>query len=261
MELARPRAGGVREVSAAAAIPARGRAPARDGRLSKRNDFCHAAAMRLSATQYIDVISSWCYWAFPAWTELQRRYAGRIDFQWKIALMDTTGLPPTKEATEWYYRRSGMLMRSSFMLTAGWYEGLPEYLAPNCVCEAGKDLGITDDRIWSAISHAGVREGKRFGQWDIAAEIGAKAAGLDKKKLLDRARAPEIEERVRASTAEFHALQVSQRPTFIIDSTIGDRAVFAGFAKVEPMSAAIEAMLEDIVGYQAHAAHFGAPPA
>ena len=49
--------------------------------------------MRLTLTNYLDVISSWCHWAIPAWQELRERYSDRVDFQWKIALMDKTGLP------------------------------------------------------------------------------------------------------------------------------------------------------------------------
>jgi hypothetical protein len=54
---------------------------------------------------------------------------------------------------------------------------------------------------------------------------------------------------------------VTQRPTFVIDTPIGDRAVFSGFAKVAPMAATIDAMLDDLVGYRAHSAHFGEAPA
>ncbi|HEV2097155.1 MAG TPA: DsbA family protein, partial [Chthoniobacterales bacterium] len=174
-------------------------------------------------TNYLEVISSWCFWAEPAWTELQRRYAGRVDFAWKIALMDASGFPRTKEQAEWFYRRSGMMMRSPFMLKAGWFEpNLQECLAPNLVAEAARDLGVTDDRVWLALASATLREGQRTGHWDLAAEIAARAGALDERKLLERARAPEIERRVRATTAEFHALQVTQRPTFVIDSDIGD---------------------------------------
>jgi hypothetical protein len=88
-------------------------------------------------------------------------------------------------------------------------------------------------------------------------EFVAKATGLDQNKLLERAKSPEIEKRVRESTMEFHALQVTQRPTFVIDSPIGDRAVFSGFAKAGPLIATIDAMLDDIAGYEAYAAHFG----
>jgi predicted DsbA family dithiol-disulfide isomerase len=217
--------------------------------------------MRLTVTIYLDVISSWCHWAIPAWQELRRRYSDRVDFRWKIALMDKAALPATREQTEWYYRRSGMLMRSPVMLDASWIEpGRAEYLEPNCVAEAARELGIEDDRAWLALSHAELREGKKIADWKIASEVVAGATGLAEKKLLEQAKAPEIEKRVRESTTEFHAMQVSQRPTFVIDTPIGDRAIFSGFARAEPISATIEAMLDDITGYEAHAAHFGAPP-
>jgi len=129
------------------------------------------------------------------------------------------------------------------------------------VAVAAKDLGINDDRVRLALAYAGLREGKRFGEWDIAAEIGARAADVDAKELLERARSPVVEARVRADTADFHLLHVTQRPTFVLDSEIGDRAVFSGFAKLRPLVAALDAMLDDAEAYTAFAAHFGAPPA
>jgi predicted DsbA family dithiol-disulfide isomerase len=217
--------------------------------------------MKMKVTIYLDVISSWCFWAQPAWEELKKRYAERVDFAWKIALMDASGFPKSIEQAEWFYRRSGMMMRSPFMLKPGWFEpNLQECLAPNLVTEAARDFGITDDRVRMALAHATEREGLPTGQWELAAEIGARAANLDKTKLLERARSPEVEARARASTAEFHALQVTQRPTFVIDSEIGDRAIFSGFAKVGPLAATIDSMLEDLAAYESHAAHFGEPP-
>jgi len=217
--------------------------------------------MRISVTYYLDVISSWCFWAEPAWAELKRRYHDKVEFQWKIALMDKSGLPTSQEQHEWFYRRSGTIMRSPFMLSSEWCDHQQsEYLAPNCVAEAAKDFGITDDRVRLALSYAGLREGKRFAEWEIAAEIGAKAGSVDAKELLERAHSIVVETRVRADTADFHLLQVTQRPTFVLDTEIGDRAVFSGFARVAPLAAALDAMLDDAHAYTAHAAHFGAPP-
>jgi predicted DsbA family dithiol-disulfide isomerase len=218
--------------------------------------------MRITVTYYLDVISSWCFWAEPAWAELKKRYGGRVEFQWKIALLDKTGLPVSRAQEEWFYRRSGTLMRSPFMLRTDWYDQpvRPEYLPPNCVAVAACAWGIADDRVRLALSDATLREGKRVGEWEIAAEVGARAAGLDVNELLERARSPEIEQRLRAETAEFRALQVTQRPTFVFDSEIGDRAVFSGFAKLAPLTAALDAMLDDAQAYISYAAHFGAPP-
>ena len=219
--------------------------------------------MRLTVTYYLDVISSWCFWAEPAWAELKRRYEGKVEFRWKIALLDKTGLPTSREQEEWFYRRSGTIMRSPFLLSSAWYDEpiRTEYLAPNCVAEAAKDFRITDDRVRLALAYAGLREGKQFGEWELAAEIGARAANIDAKELLARARSSVIEKRVRADTADFHLLQVTQRPTFVIDTEIGDRAVFSGFARVGPLAASIDSMLDDAEAYTAFAAHFGAPPA
>src|SRR5438552_17023579 len=142
--------------------------------------------MRILVTYYLDVISSWCFWAEPAWAELKRRYQDKVAFQWKIALLDQKALPVSREQEEWFYRRSGTIMRSPFMLSSAWYEPIkPEYLAPNFVAEAAKDFGITDDRVRLALAYAGLREGKKFAEWVGAAEIGAAAAALDEKELLE----------------------------------------------------------------------------
>ncbi|MDQ2868146.1 MAG: DsbA family protein [Verrucomicrobiota bacterium] len=219
--------------------------------------------MRILITNYLDVVSSWCFWGETSWTKLKERYEGRVEFNWKIALMDAAGLPKSRAQEEWFYQRSGVMNRAPFMLRSDWYEPvLPEYLAPNLVAEAARSLGVTDDRVRVAITNATLREGApRIRQIEIAAEIAAKAGGLDQAKLIEQAKAPATEKAIRASTAEFHALQVSQRPTFVIDCEIGDRAVFSGVVKFEPIAATIESMLEDGVAYATWAAHFGAPPA
>jgi predicted DsbA family dithiol-disulfide isomerase len=218
--------------------------------------------MTITVTDYLDVISSWCFWSEPTWAELKRRYDGRVQFQWKIALMDPSGLPTSREQQQWFYRRSGMMMRSPFMLSTDWYDAtLPEWLAPNCVAEATKDFGFTDDRVRLSLARAALRESRKIGDWKVATEIGAEAAGIEADKLLKRAKSPAIEKRLRATTAEFHALQLTQRPAFVIDTEIGDRAIFSGVVRLEPLAATIESMLDDAAAYVAHKAHFGDPPA
>lgn len=215
----------------------------------------------MKVTYYLEVVSSWCHWAEPTWAELQRRYAGRAEFVWKLSLMDASGLPVSREQCEWFYRRSGPLVRSPYMLNAGWFEPeLKEYLAPNLVAEAAKDFGVTDDRVRLAIAHAALREGRKVGRWELAAEIGARAAGLDGAELLAAAKSPETATRARATTAEFHALQVAQRPTFVIEDVIGDKAVFSGLVALAPLTATLDAMFDDVAGYASHKAHFGGPP-
>ena len=218
--------------------------------------------MNVKIIYYLDFTSSWCYWAEPAWAELKQRYAAKpVEFNWRIALLDGAALPTSTAQSEWFYRRSGSIVRSPFMLNAGWFEaGQKEYLLPNAVAEAAKDFGVTDDHVRLAIATAALREGQKVLQPKISTGVAAKAAGLDAKKLLAKAQSAEIEKRVRAATAEFHALQVTQRPAFLLTNNIGDRAIFSGLAKAAPLAAAIDALLEDAAAYASHAAHFGSSP-
>lgn len=152
-------------------------------------------------------------------------------------------------------------MRSPFMLNTEWYDAsLKEWLPPNATAEAAKDFGITDDRVRLALSYAALREGKKVSDWNVCAELGANAGKLDKTKLLEAARSPAIEKRLRKSTAEFHAMQITQRPTFVVDTEIGDRAIFSGVVRLEPIAETIESMLDDLDFYATHRAHFGGPP-
>lgn len=137
---------------------------------------------------------------------------------------------------------------------------MPEFLAPNCVAEAAKEFGVKDDSVRLALTVAAIRQGKKVADWKVCGEIAAKASSLDAKKLLVRAQSTEVENRVRHSTSAFHALQVTQRPTFILESDIGDRAVFSGFWRLAPLVAAIDSMLADATAYRSYTAHFGDPP-
>ena len=218
--------------------------------------------MNIKITYYLDVTSSWCYWAEPAWAELKRRFAGSpVEFEWRIALLDASGMSKSREQAEWFYRRSGTIVRSPFKLSSAWLDPVqPEFLAPNCVAEAARDFGVKDDTARLALAEAALRQGKRAADWNLCAEVAAKVAALDAETLLAKAQSVEIEMRVRSSTSAFHALQVTQRPAFVLDSDIGDRAVFSGFWRLEPLAAAVDSMLADASAYQSWQAHFGDPP-
>ncbi len=213
----------------------------------------------VTVTYYLEVVSSWCTWAEPAWAELKRRFNGQAEFRWKIAMMDATGMPKSRAQLEWFYRRSGTITRSPFMLNSAWFEdGWGSYPAPNLVAEAARTLGVVDDRVRLAIARAGVREGRRIGQWDVAVAAAAEASGLDATKLLEEARRPGTAARIEASGREFDALAVTQRPTFLFEHRpTGDRSILSGVWTVEPLAAVLEAMLADAVAVAAYAAHHG----
>ena len=218
--------------------------------------------MNIKITYYLDVTSSWCYWAEPAWTQLKKRCANApVEFEWQIALLDASSMSKSREQAEWFYRRSGTIVRSPVMLNSGWLDPYqPEFLAINCVAEAAKDFGAKDDLVRLALMEAAMRKGLKVADWNVCTEVAAEAAALEADILLAKAQSPEVEKRVRTSTAAFHALQVTQRPTFVLDSNIGDRAVFSGFWRLEPLAAAVDSMLADASAYDSYKAHFGDPP-
>jgi predicted DsbA family dithiol-disulfide isomerase len=218
--------------------------------------------MNIKITYYLDLTSSWCYWAEPAWAELKQRYANSpVEFEWQIALLDASGMSKSREQADWYYRRSGTIVQSPFMMNSGWLDPYqPEFLAPNCVAEAAKDFGIKDDVVRLALMEAAMRQGKKVANWNVCADVAAKTATLDAEVLLAKAQSGEIEQRVRSATAAFHATKATVRPTFVLDSDIGDRAVLSGFWRLAPLAAAVDSMLADAAAYESYKAHFGGPP-
>ncbi len=217
----------------------------------------------MKITYYVEVLSSWCHWVEPVWAELKKRYAGRAEFEWKIALMNPGDFPVSQAQCDWFYRRSGgTVMHSPYMLNSGWFEAERQgrYETPNLVAEAAKDFGFTGDEIRLAIAHAALREGVKVGDLATAVKVAAKAGKIDGKKLRAAAESKTVKDRVATSTLEFFSHQINQRPAFILGDAIGDKAVFSGLVRIEPLAATIDAMLADTAAYAAHKTHHGVPP-
>lgn len=219
----------------------------------------------MKVTYYLEIFSSWCTLAEPTWTALKERYAGRVQFEWRIARMNPEDYPVSREQCDWFYRRSGATCtRIPYMMNSGWFEASRKgnYDAAGLVAEAARDFGFEGDEIRLALAHAALREGKRLGDMAVAVDVAVRAAGkkLNAKKLRAAAESAAVAARIEASTKEFFAHQVNQRPTFIITDPIGDKAVFSGLVHLAPLTATIDAMLGDTAAYAAHAAHYGKPP-
>jgi predicted DsbA family dithiol-disulfide isomerase len=217
----------------------------------------------MKVTYYLEVLSSWCHWAEPAWADLKSRYKGKVEFEWRIALMNPGDYPVSRSQCDWFYRRSGgTVMHAPEMLNSGWFEEARKghYEAPNLVAEAAKDFGVTDDSVRLAISDAALVDGRKVGGMAEAVAAASKVSGIAARKLRDRAETAEVLARVKASTAEFHAHKITQRPAFILVDAIGDKAVFSGLARLGAVAATIDCMMADTAAYAAHAAHHGTVP-
>jgi predicted DsbA family dithiol-disulfide isomerase len=216
----------------------------------------------VSVTYYTEVVSSWCFWVEPAWAQLKSRFANKVHFEWKSALMDGVGLPTSRAQCDWFYRRSGTIMRSPVMLNSGWFEpALEKYNIPNYVAEGAKNLGSIGDEVRLAIMRAALVDGAKVGRWEVALEIGARAGGLDPERLRMEAQSEATIQRAHETTREFYSFQVNQRPAFLVQNSIGDRAVFSGLVAIEPLAATIEAMIHDSAAYASYSAHHGSAPA
>ena len=219
----------------------------------------------ITVTYYVEIMSSWCHWAEPAWAELRNRFQGQVDFHWRIALMNPADFPVSATQCDWFYQRSGTVVNSPYRLNSGWFDAslAGHYEAPNWIAEAGRDfLGESDERIRLALARAAVRDGQKVGDIITSAQIASTATGVPAELPLAAAKSDPVHARVAASTAAFFAHQLTQRPSFVIESNIGDKAVFSGTHRSAPIAAAIEDMLTDSGRYVSHAAHHPpVPPA
>lgn len=218
----------------------------------------------MQVTYYLEVTSSWCFWAEPVWAELKRRYAGRVAFDWKIAKMKPADFPSSHRQYDWFLRRSAAITGADFVPSSVYYD-VPTaggYPAASAVAEGARSLGLTGDEVRCALSAAAYRDGRKIGRIDVAIDIAVAASSgrLDPLRLRERALSADIAARLDATSAEFRALRVTQRPTFVLENSIGDKAVFSGVVRAEPLFATVDAMLADVAAYAAYRESFGAPP-
>ena len=204
-------------------------------------------------TYYLDVMSSWCFYCEPNLDRLRKHCGDRLAYEWRIAMV-TEGGPKgwTHDQMEWFYKRSGSI--SGVHLNGAWNQGPHNTLQPNLAAEAARELGCTDDRVRRALAKAALIDGIPIYHKSEAVSVAAEAGGLDDERLFKTMDDPKIEARIRATSAEFTAYQIDQRPGFVVQSDIGDKVIFSGIWRLEPLQATVEAMLADGEKYAAFAA-------
>lgn len=202
---------------------------------------------------YLDVMSSWCFYAEPHLARLLDKYGSRVSYDWRIALI-TENMPGgnTLEQVEWYYKRSGSI--SGTQLNSGWRQGSHTTLDANLAAEAARDLGFTDDRVRLALARAALREGVPIYHKTVAADVASAVTGVEPERILTLMDDVTLHERIQRSGEEFAALGIDQRPAFVLRSVIGDTAIFSGIWTFEPLDATIAAMLSDGEKYEKFAA-------
>ena len=127
--------------------------------------------------------------------------------------MDKVGLPNSREQHDWFYRRSGMMMRSPFMLNSlGAITPRRNFWRRIAMAEAGKDLGVNDDRVRLAIAEAALREGKRIGDGMSPRKLRRKRAAWRERNCSSAPNPPRWKSACARPQREFHALKSRSAP-------------------------------------------------
>lgn len=193
---------------------------------------------------YLDVLSSWSHIADRALTVLEEKYAGDVEFEWRIAqLFDFGPLPYSRDALQWYYGRTARV--TGIELNAAWFDS-PDATTvyANQAAEAVRLLGVAGSHVRRGLTHAALADGKFVGRREVALEVASQLSGLSTERLSQAMESPEVCDRIAATTGEFAALPCSQLPAFVIRNDIGDTAIFSGLYTLDSLDAAIAEMLE-----------------
>jgi predicted DsbA family dithiol-disulfide isomerase len=209
---------------------------------------------------YLDVMSSWCFYAEPALERLRKKYGARLTYDWRIALV-TENMPGgnTREQYEWFYKRSGSI--SGIHLNPDWNQGPHTTLDANLAAEAARELGFADDRVRLALARAALVEGLPIYHKAVAADVAAAVTGIEAGRILTLMNGPTLKERIKQTGEEFASFHIDQRPGYVLRSSIGDTAIFSGIWTFEPLDATIGAMLRDVDEYTKFAANNPPAPA
>ena len=199
---------------------------------------------------YLDVLSSWCWYAEPAVARLRQTFGTDLNYEWRISwINDGAPLHYTRELLAWYYRRSGSI--SGTALNAAHLESTADSTRwPNLAAQAARELSCTGDEVRRALSRAAMIEGKHIESRELAIAVACEAGRLDPAALGAAMDDPATENRLHEWFAEFTALGATQRPTFTLRNDIGDAYMLSGNFRFEPLEACVRAMLEDEAGYR-----------
>jgi hypothetical protein len=197
----------------------------------------------------------WCALGDEVMVELNRRYGHRATFTWKIALIN--GGKPMDAGPEqelWFYDRCEFVTGRRF--NHRWLERKGQSTRlPNTVIAASWKFGKGKD-VHHALKIAAIERGEPILQREVALKLGAQAADINEQVLATAIDDPDLAASLRQSLADFESYRIDQRPAFVLQSAIGDVAVFSGVYRQEPLIAALDAMLQDEERYQQHASTF-----
>jgi predicted DsbA family dithiol-disulfide isomerase len=207
----------------------------------------------MEITYFFDVCSCWCALADDTLAIVRGRYGDRISVRWKVALINN-GRPMDAGLDQelWYYDRCEAATGHRF--NHRWIEGPGQTTyVPNALIRATQKLGKGAE-VHRALKSAGLERGETILRRETAISIARAASGLERSTLENALDDPAIAAEISASTAEFESYRIDQRPAFVLRSSIGDMAILSGLYRLEPLAAALHAMIRDEDSYDRFAA-------
>src|ERR1700737_5595954 len=126
-------------------------------------------------TYYLDVFSSWCYYAEPVLDRLRRAYGSDLAYEWRIAWLNHGGAwNYTPAQLQWYYRRSGSI--SGIRLNPAHLQSTAEGSRwGDLAAEAARELGAAGDEVRRALARAALIDGRHEEARDPAMAVAAEA--------------------------------------------------------------------------------------
>lgn len=198
---------------------------------------------------YLDVMSQWCMFADRAVAQLLAKYRDELQVDYRIApVKEGEPLGYNRTALQWMYRRSESI--SGIATVATWIEDEhTSSFAINAACLAAIHLGADVMTVREAIQQAALHEGRLLGRKDEAIAVVATAAGLDATTLRQRSEQPDIAAEMRKNVADLRTHGADLRPTFVMESPIGDRIVLSGTWRFEVLDPCVGSLLADAKAY------------
>ena len=212
---------------------------------------------KIELVYHVDVLSSWCLIAEDALARVRQTHGDAIACDWRIAPL-REAFDYTPEQLRFYYQRTHRV--TGVMLNPAWLESTSDGSRwANLAAEAARGLGCADDRVRIALARAAMIDGRRACDRAVAIDVASAASGLS-SAAIERAMAdPATAARIEASRAEFARLGVNVRPTFVVRNAVGDISVLSGCWRFEPLSAAVQAHIDDQRAYESFMAENRAP--
>ena len=196
---------------------------------------------------FIEVLSHWCLAAMPA-----ARVLADLTPNFEIVYAPSKDGGPvgyTNEQMRWFYRRGAMAYGRE--LRADWCEG-PQtgtWFA-NAVGYVGAQATGEPIRVAHAVMSAALEQGLRLGRADECFAFMGRYLGQPASEISRRVNDPSVKQALDEGNRRMAALGLDEKPSFVIESDIGDRVVLKGLWQKELVAAAGLAVLHDERAYR-----------